>query len=105
MGDIDRETPLTRRALEAVPEGKDDWKPHDKSMPLGRLASLVAMMPAWLSMMIEKDEFDVAPPPGTASQFGKPLTTRAERVKTMDEGFAGARKAVQGTTDDHLMQP
>jgi len=105
VGDLDREAPLTRRALEAVPEGRDDWKPHDKSMPLGRLASLVAMMPAWLSMMIEKDEFDVAPPSGTASQFSKPLTTRAERVETMEQGFAGARKAVQGTTDDHLSKP
>jgi uncharacterized damage-inducible protein DinB len=105
IGDLDREAPLTRRALEAVPEGRDDWKPHDKSMPLGRLASLVAMMPAWLSMMIEKDELDVAPPPGTPSQFGKPLTTRAERVETMEQGVAGARKALQGTTDDHLMKP
>ena len=23
----------------------------------------------------------------------------------MDEGFAGARKALQGTTDEHLMKP
>ena len=105
IGDLDREAPLTKRALDAVPDGRDDWKPHDKSMPLGRLASLVATMPAWLSMMIEKDELDVVPAPGTPSQFGKPLTTRAERVETMAQGVAGARKALQGTSDDHLMKP
>jgi hypothetical protein len=53
LEELDRERPLTRRALEAVPEGRDDWKPHPKSMPLGRLAGLVAMMPSWLSMIIE----------------------------------------------------
>jgi hypothetical protein len=67
IAEIDREGPLTRRALEVVPEGRDDWKPHAKSMPLGRLAGLVAMMPSWLTMMIEKDEFDLSPPPGTKS--------------------------------------
>jgi len=103
--EIDTEMPLTKRALEAVPEGKDDFKPHPKSMPLGRLAGLVAMMPSWLTMMIEKDEFDLAPPQGGGSQFSRELKTRAERVKSVEEGFAGARKAVQGTTDEHLSKP
>ena len=32
----------TRKALERVPEGHYDWRPHPKSMPFGYLASLVA---------------------------------------------------------------
>jgi len=105
IADVDREAPLTRRVLEAVPEGRPDWKPHDKSMPLGRLASLVAMMPSWLTMEIEQNEFDLMPASKTPSKFGQLLTTRAELVNRMDEGFAGARKALQGTTDEHLMTP
>src|ERR1700704_782205 len=92
VGELDREGPLTRRALEAVPEGRGDWKPHAKSMPLGRLAGLVAMMPSWLSMMIEKDELDLSPPAGTKSQFSRELKTRKELVDEMEKGFAGARK-------------
>ncbi|HTM24271.1 MAG TPA: DinB family protein [Vicinamibacterales bacterium] len=106
VADLDRESRLTRRALEAVPEGKDDWKPHPKSMPLGRLAGLVAMMPSWLTMMNEKDEFDVAPQtPSGGSQFSRQLKTRQELLKAVDEGFAGARAAMEGTTDEHLMKP
>jgi uncharacterized damage-inducible protein DinB len=104
LAELEREAPLTRRAIEAVPEGRDDWKPHAKSMPLGRLTALVAMMPSWLSMMIEKDEFDVAPAPGSASQFSMDLKTRDERVKAMDKGVDGARKALQGTSDEHLQK-
>ena len=52
IAEIDREALLTRRALEVVPQGRDDWKPHPKSMPLGYLASLIAMMPSWITMEI-----------------------------------------------------
>ena len=105
IAELDREAPLTRRALEAVPEGRGDWKPHAKSMPLGRLASLLAMMPSWLTMEIERDEFDLMPAAGTSPQFARQMNTRAELVRAMDEGFAGARRALQGTTDEHLMKP
>ena len=105
LGELEREAPLTRRALERVPEGRDDWKPHAKSMPLGRLAGLVAMMPPWLTMMIEKDEFDLSPPAGRKSQFARELKTRKELVEEAEKGYAGARKALQATTDEHLMKP
>jgi hypothetical protein len=62
--ELAREGAITRRTLERVPEGRDDWKPHDKSMPLGRLAMLVSTMPSWISMMLQKDEFDLNPPGG-----------------------------------------
>src|SRR5262245_62257864 len=52
--ELEREGPRTRRALERVPQGRDDWKPHPKSMPLGRLAGLVASMPSWVTLIIEQ---------------------------------------------------
>lgn len=103
IADLDRELGITKRVLEAVPD-KPEWKPHDKSMPMGRLAGLVATMPSWLSMMIAQDEFDVAPATPGPSQFQMPKT-KAEIVDTVEKGFAGAKKALQGTTDEHLMQP
>jgi uncharacterized damage-inducible protein DinB len=105
IADLDRERDKTRKAVEAVPEGKADWKPHERAMPIGRLASLVAMMPSWLTMMIERDELDVVPKPGQTSEFARQLNTRAELAKAVDEGFDGARAAVAGTTDEHLMKP
>jgi uncharacterized damage-inducible protein DinB len=105
LEELDREGPLTRRALEAVPEGRGEWKPHDKSMPLGRLAALVAMMPSWLSMIIEKEELDLVPPAGTKSAYARELNTPRELVEELEKGIAGARQALQGTTGDHLMKP
>src|SRR5262249_18473386 len=35
IAELDREAVGIRKTLERVPEGKNDWKPHEKSMPLG----------------------------------------------------------------------
>src|SRR5262249_26986611 len=61
---LEREAPILRRVLERVPEGRHDWKPHAKSMPLGYLATLVATMPSWIKMEIAMDELDLNPPGG-----------------------------------------
>lgn len=105
LRELDREGPLTKRALERVPEGRDDWKPHAKSMPLGRLANLIAMMPGWITMMIERDDFDLNPPGGSSGQFSRQARTAPELLEMVDQGVAGAKKALQQTTDAHLMKP
>jgi uncharacterized damage-inducible protein DinB len=105
IADMQRERDKTRKAVEAVPDGQGDWKPHDKAMALGRLAGLVAMMPSWITMMIDRDEFDVAPATPQPSQFSQPPKTRADLSKAVDDGFDGAKKALEGTTDEHLMKP
>jgi len=99
---LDAEAPKTRRVLERVPSGKDDWKPHDKSMPLGRLAMLVARMPSWFDLIVNKDELDVAAG-GNVNQ--QPLTSAAELVKAHDEAVASARKTLQGTSEAQLAKP
>jgi uncharacterized damage-inducible protein DinB len=98
------EAPRTRRALERVPEGKDDWAPHEKSMPLGRLAGLVARMPSWIPMIINQDALDLNPP-GGSTYNPPPLRTTADLVKAHDEGVAEARRALQAVSEDHLRKP
>ncbi|RPH58738.1 MAG: damage-inducible protein DinB, partial [Acidobacteria bacterium] len=74
LAQLESEASKTRRALERVPEGRDDWKPHEKSMPLGRLAMLVATMPTWINLVVNKDELDLAPK-GGSNIDQKPLRT------------------------------
>ncbi|HMI31352.1 MAG TPA: DinB family protein [Candidatus Limnocylindrales bacterium] len=104
LAQLESEAPRTRRALEAVPEGRDDWKPHERSMPLGRLAMLVATMPTWINLVIDKDELDIAPKAGSNVDT-KPLRTPAELVKALEKGVAEARQALKSTTEEHLKKP
>jgi uncharacterized damage-inducible protein DinB len=99
LAELDREAPRTRRALEQVPTGRDDWAPHPKSMPLARLAGLVASMPSWVTLILEQDELDLTPPPGT-SQYQQPATDAL--AATLDANVAKARESLSKTNDDYL---
>jgi len=102
---LDQEADRTRRALERVPEGRDDWKPHDKSMPFGRLAMLVARMPSWISLIVDRDELDLSPAGGGSNVDQKPLRTSRELVAAVDEGTTQARNSLAKATDEHLRKP
>lgn len=104
LGQLEREAAGTRKALERVPEDKNGWKPHEKSMDIGYLAALVAKMPSWIAMMIEQEELDFAKRSESSFVPKQPLT-RADLIRLLDESVAEARAALQKTTDDHLMKP
>jgi uncharacterized damage-inducible protein DinB len=101
QAELERETGRSRRALEQVPEGKYDWKPHEKSMIFGYLANMVATIPTWIAMQINQDELDVAPADGSKFEQKK-LNTTAEFIEALDKAAAGARSAFDKTTDEHL---
>ncbi len=58
IAELNFESSLTRKMLERVPMDKKDWKPHEKSMPLGRLATHIAETIHWVTAIIHIDDFD-----------------------------------------------
>ena len=102
LAEFDREVERSRRALEQVPTGKYDWKPHDKSMIFGALANMVATIPMWINMEINQDELDVAPTDGSKMEQ-KRMDSSEELLKALDKTAADLRSALEKTTDEHLM--
>jgi uncharacterized damage-inducible protein DinB len=100
LSELDREVARSRRALEQVPQGKHDWKPHEKSMIFGYLTEMVATIPTWITMIVTQDELDVAPKGGRTPR--PPRNTSAEYLQALEEAAAGAREALKGTTEEHL---
>ena len=104
LPEFDHEMSNTRKTLERIPENDFAWKPHPKSMTLGRLAGHVAEIPGWAALTIAQDSFDVAPageprPQGTVAQ------SRQHVLNLFDKNVADARAAIAGATDEQLMKP
>jgi hypothetical protein len=100
FSDLDVELATTRRMLERVPDGKDDWRPHKKSRTLDELATHVAQLPGFGIMMLTRDEYDG----GTQPPEPKPSCC-SERVETFDEVSGEFRRLVKEMTWDQAMSP
>jgi uncharacterized damage-inducible protein DinB len=101
LPEFDNEMALTRKMLERVPEGNPDWKPHQKSMTISRLAGHLAEIPSFAVRALESESFDVAPPGGSKRQ-PTVMSSRMQLLEVFDKNVAAARTAIVGASDEHL---
>jgi hypothetical protein len=87
----------TRKILERVPDDKLDYKPHEKSMPLGRLAGHVAEMPGWAKTTIATELLEMEP-----GQQPYSAKSRQELLDSFDKSVAEAREMLAGVSDEQL---
>jgi uncharacterized damage-inducible protein DinB len=94
LPEFDEEMKNTRKILECVPDGKFDYKPHEKSMTLGRLASHVAELPGWTTYTLNLEVLDLNP------EFKPTIaTTRAEILEMFNKNVAEAREKITAASD------
>lgn len=100
IAELQQESATTRKVLERLPISEFDWKPHEKSMTLGRLAVHVAEMTGWITETVNSDALDFA------TIDYKPLKPEsiAELVEYFDNELAKAVDALGGASDEHLMK-
>ncbi len=100
LQDFDSEMSNTRRTLERVPDDKPDYKAHDKSMPMGRLAMHCATLPLFGAYIIEDANMDLAAPKRPQSDLT--FKSREECLKQFDESAARCRAALSAASDEHM---
>jgi uncharacterized damage-inducible protein DinB len=103
LGEFDHEIVGTRKTLERLPEGKFDFKPHEKSPTMGWLAGHVAHMTQWGTMTCTTESVDLAAPE-YRERPPQPKTAQ-EAVAAFDKTSAEFRAALEHTTDEQMMQP
>src|SRR5258708_16140003 len=99
LKELEAEAGASRKCLERIPENLFGWKPHEKSMPMGYLALIVAEVPRWITTMIEDSEIDFA-----TFKHSEPKVT-ADLVNQFDENMKMARAALQKVSDEELAKP
>jgi uncharacterized damage-inducible protein DinB len=98
---LEREVAASRKVLERVPEGRNDWKPHERSMPMGYLAVLVAQMPAWIAIMLTTTEFKLGDKASGKFQSNA-SESREALLKLADDASGKARLALSNASEDDL---
>ncbi|MEC0244329.1 DinB family protein [Paenibacillus chitinolyticus] len=80
VGDAANELTTTRRILERLPEEHMSWKPHEKSMTLGGLATHLINLLNWQIAIFQYPEFDLS----TVPLRREPLRKRADILEEFD---------------------
>lgn len=100
IAEMEHEAATTRKCLERIPAEKFDWKPHEKSMSFGKLASHVAEMFGWTPATLQQPELDFA-------KFDykpfEPATTE-DLVEFLDKNVAEAIDVLRNTPDEVFME-
>ncbi len=96
IAELQMEAISTRKMLERVPTDKNDWKPHEKSMNLGRLSTHVAELPGWIAMTMGTDELDLS------KMEYKPVMAKSteELVAKLDDNVNKAVAALENSNDE-----
>ena len=100
LSEYDHEMATTRKLLERIPDEKLTWKPHEKSMSLGGLATHLAKLPLWTLTILNELSFDLADSPPNATEE----TSGAAILSAFDRSTARARPCLD-KSDAELMAP
>jgi uncharacterized damage-inducible protein DinB len=100
LPEYDHEMGTTRKLLERLPDDKLAWRPHEKSMALGELASHLGNIPNWASTILNDASFDLAAAPPNQT----PKASRAEILALFDDSTKKTR-ALMNKSDAEYMTP
>ena len=98
--DFDSEIAGTRRTLERIPESDPQWKPHEKSMPIGRLALHVARLPQFCTRILTTSVLDMDKEKWPDFVF----QSTAHLLSELDSNAAEARVHLAKSSDEHLRE-
>lgn len=100
LAEYDHEMGTTRKLLERLPDARLTWKPHEKSMTLGELATHLSNIPRWGGTILDEASFDLADgPPRTENQ---PST--AEILRRFDEASRKTRHSMDKNDAEYMAQ-
>ena len=100
IAEMEQEAKTARTCLERIPADKFAWKPHEKSMGFGQLASHIAEMFGWTPATIQQSELDFAK---IDYKPFEPQSTE-ELLEVFDKNVAEAIDVLKNTGDDVYME-
>jgi uncharacterized damage-inducible protein DinB len=98
LAELKLDSANTRKMLERVPTDKLSWKPHEKSMSVGRLATHVAELYSWLYLTVTQDELDL----GKSYKRGNVGESTEAILDIFDKNIKEGKDILQDASDEVL---
>jgi uncharacterized damage-inducible protein DinB len=102
---FEEELANTRNYLDLVPDDKLTWKPHEKSMELGRLAWHISDFPEWCLETIKRDVLTMTEADGAKMADEWKGKQRADMLARFDRSFPEARSLLANVSDADMAKP
>jgi uncharacterized damage-inducible protein DinB len=95
LKEMEQEAQTTRKMLQRVPTDKFQWRPHPKSMTMQQLATHIAELPTWVTMVLNTSELDFA-----KNEYKPAVINNTEELleyfeKNLKEGKESLEKAIE----------
>ena len=95
LKEMEQEAQTTRKMLQRVPTDKFQWRPHLKSMTMQQLATHIAELPTWVTMVLNTSELDFA-----KNEYKPAVINNTEELleyfeKNLKEGKQSLEKATE----------
>lgn len=104
LREFDVEMAMTRRLLSRVPAEHLEWRPHERSTPLGSLARHLAQLPLWAASVLSGDSLDLAS--GEPAEGGRPDPRDADDfLELFDHASGAAREALASAPAGRMDDP
>ena len=104
LPEFDEEFATTRKFLALLPNDKLLWKPHEKSMELGRLAWHLADFPEWCLATLEQNPLRMTQADAENYTHGWEGKSPQELLARFDASLPAARAALQSASDEKMAE-
>jgi uncharacterized damage-inducible protein DinB len=95
LKEMEQEATTTRKMLAIIPDDKYDWQPHPKSMTVRKLATHIAELPGWVSMVLTTSELDFANNPYQQDEINSTPDLLSYFDRTYKDGHEHLAKATE----------
>ena len=100
LKEMEQEAQTTRKMLSRIPNDKFDWQPHPKSMTVRSLATHIAELPEWITMVLTTSELDFA-----ANAYQPTVINDTELLlDTFEKAYASGYSHLAATNEEELLK-
>lgn len=100
LAELQYEIISTRKMLERIPSDKLQWKPHEKSMTMERIAGHIVEMIGWTKETLTQSELNFATMPYTPTDY----KDAAEMVADLDKNIAAAVEILTNCSNETMAE-